>query len=92
MNFEWDSEKAEHNERKHGVTLEEATIVFFDTFAHENTDESHGETRFQRIGLGANGILYVVYTTRGENEESYRLISARKATRNETIIYFELRR
>ncbi|HQU94125.1 MAG TPA: BrnT family toxin [Pyrinomonadaceae bacterium] len=91
MKFEWDPEKAVDNLKKHGVSFEDATTIFTDPFAHEYLDDRHTEPRFQRIGLAESGVLYVVYAVRGYNDDIYRLISARKATANETRIYFELK-
>lgn len=67
MNYEWDPEKATSNLRKHGISFEDATVVFEDTYALEDYDTDHSmsaEKRFTRLGLGKNGILYIVYTLR----------------------------
>jgi uncharacterized DUF497 family protein len=91
MKFEWDPEKAAANLQKHNVSFEEAATVFYDIYAYEELDDRFDEPRFQRVGTGSDGILYVVYTIRGRNEDIYRLISARRATAKEIEIYFELR-
>lgn len=93
MKFESETSKAKENERKHdGVTFVEAEKVFDDLNAVEFFDEMHSdqETRFQRLGLSAKRLLFVVYVVREENgEEIIRLISARKATFREEQIYNE---
>jgi uncharacterized DUF497 family protein len=68
MNLEWDDEKAAENERKHGVTFEEAAEVFTDPQALEWFDAGHsteGEGRFIRLGLSSRRLLFVVFTERG---------------------------
>ena len=89
MKFEWDPEKAVENFINHGVTFEESTAVFNDFFAIEYLDDRYPETRYQRIGLAASGILFVVFTMRGDDDEITRIISARKATTQEEVDYFK---
>lgn len=77
--FEWDDEKAESNQRKHGVGLEEATAIFeADVVARHETHET--EDRYVAIGIAWNKTLVVVFTQRRNN---IRIISARKATPSE---------
>lgn len=89
MHFEWDNKKAERNLRVHGVSFDEAKIVFADplflTFA--DTDHSQEEQRFIIMGQSNEGrLLVVAYTERGQ---TIRLISAREATRRERQYYEE---
>ncbi len=87
--FEWDSAKATANLRLHGVSFEFARAVFADPFAIELHDdrEDYGEQRFIVIGMAERHVLLtVVYT---EREERIRIISARRATRDEQSQYFE---
>ncbi len=94
MNYEWDEAKAELNLKNHSVSFEETTLVFEDFFALEQFDDEHSnidEQRFIRLGLANDKVLFVVYTMRGENPEFYRIISARIATKDEEIIYWEER-
>ena len=88
VQFEWDPRKAASNLRKHGVPFSEAIKVFEDASRQEQLDTSNelGEERWLTLGRADNGILYVVSTQR---QESIRLISARKATRNEQRIYWD---
>ncbi len=85
--FEWNPEKARSNEQKHGITFDEASSVFADTFSLTIHDPLHSrdEERFIIIGIsGKNRILTVVHT---EREGKLRLISARKATKKERFYY-----
>jgi uncharacterized DUF497 family protein len=86
MQIVWDPEKAKENRIKHGISLPDAEPVLFDPHAITREDEqAEGEQRLVTLGLDALGrILVVVYTYR---DETVRLISARKATRNESRIY-----
>lgn len=87
LNFEWDEEKAKANLKKHRVSFEEATTVFLDPFSMTNPDPDHSldEQRYIDIGSSDNGrVLIVVYTERGSN---IRIVSCRKATPSERILY-----
>jgi uncharacterized DUF497 family protein len=86
MQFEYDPQKAKSNRQKHGISFAEAEMVFFDPLTiHELDPDSTTEERFIALGMGNTGsILVVVYTLRGE---IIRLISARRATKQETKIY-----
>ncbi|HEY0160566.1 MAG TPA: BrnT family toxin [Thermoanaerobaculia bacterium] len=88
LKFEWDPEKARENERKHGVSFEEARTVFGDVFALHQYDGPHSweEDRFIIIGRSERQrILFVVYVER--TEMTMRLISARHATLRERRSY-----
>jgi uncharacterized protein len=89
MELEWDAGKAAQNLKKHGVTFDDALLVFYDPGRIETYDgrEDYGEDRWATIGLAYATVLYVVYTVR--NEETIRLISARKANANERTQYRE---
>lgn len=87
--FEWDEDKAQQNERKHGVSFEEAATVFGDPLSLTIADPAHStdEDRFVIIGTTATShrrILVVIHTERGN---TIRLISARIATRRERMSY-----
>lgn len=88
--FEWDNSKAASNFRKHGITFEDATHVFEDEFVVSEQDRIEGgECRWQSIGM-VDGlvILLVAHTVRDEGQdEIIRIISARRATRKERIVY-----
>ena len=87
LKFVWDSEKAEKNFKKHKVKFETAAEVFLDEFSIDDYDELHSdfEDRIKIIGKVEN-ILTVIYTERGDRN---RIISARKADKNEEEEYYE---
>ena len=88
IRFEWDSRKAKSNEKKHGVSFEEARSVFFDEQALllEDPRPLREEERFILLGLSASlRLLVVVHAVR--ERDVIRIISARKATRLETREY-----
>jgi uncharacterized protein len=88
MKFEWDEAKRISNLIKHSIDFAEAKAVFFDVnavgFVDNRTD--YGEERTITIGLSKVGLLLVVST---ERMDCYRLISARRANRNEARVYAE---
>lgn len=91
LQFEWDPEKAEKNLKKHGVSFEEASTIFYDPQFISFLDEEHSadEERQITIGLSAKSkLLMVAHTERGKR---IRIISARKATKNEEKFYNETR-
>jgi uncharacterized protein len=92
VNFEWDSDKAARNLRKHRVSFEDAARVFLDPCRIESFDgrEDYGEDRWRTVGFVEPALLVVVYTVRGEGGEVLRIISARKADANERTQYREL--
>ena len=83
--FEWDPAKADQNFRKHGISFEEAKSVFFDESAVEFCDDEHSEweDRFLLLGLSSRLRLLLVCHCYREREAVIRIISARKATKNE---------
>ncbi|HWK90154.1 MAG TPA: BrnT family toxin [Longimicrobium sp.] len=90
--FEWDPEKARSNERKHGVTFDEAQTAFGDPFARTRPDPLHSREEYRWVTLGQSEqgrLLVVVHTDRGE---TIRIISARPATGREWRTYAESRR
>ena len=91
--FEWDDRKSASNLRKHKVSFSEARSIFDDPRALEEPlhDDSTDEERVKRIGLGAVGLLAVIYTERvgGDRLSRTRIISAWKATKNEQAQYNE---
>ena len=83
---EWDDKKNQLNIRKHGISFETAALVFADEERIEYYDRLHSLDEDRYVILGCvQGILYVVYTMRGE---AARLISARRATPWERKIYY----
>lgn len=89
MRFEWDSVKAAKNFRKHGISFNEAVSVFYDPMATTGDDPDHpkDEQRLVTFGVSPSGQLLVVAHT--DREDIIRIISARRATRSERLIYEE---
>ena len=87
LTFEWDEDKDLSNQKKHGVSFDEAKTVFNDPFSITIADDQHSddEDRYIDISLSVRGRLIVVsYTERGPN---IRIISCRKATKFERRTY-----
>jgi len=89
IKFRWDVRKAERNIKKHKVSFEEASTVFFDENAIEFFDPDHSkkEDRFLMLGISLRvRVLVVCYCLR-KNGSEIRIISARKATKKEEKVY-----
>jgi uncharacterized DUF497 family protein len=85
VRFEWDPKKAAANVRKHGVSFEEAQTAFDDKLGAYYPDALHPD-RFILIGYSMRRrLLYVVHAEVSAN--FIRIISARKATKNEKAHY-----
>lgn len=91
MRFEWDEGKNERNARKHGVSFEEARTVFDDPLHLSLLDRrfSYFEERWITIGMtGEKGIVVAAHLYFDEeDDEVVRIISARRATRQEVAQY-----
>ena len=93
--FEWDPNKAAANQRKHGVSFDQAATVFLDPRALSLYDEDHSteEDRWITLGISATTGLLVVHHTYEESGPStvrIRIISTRKATKREARQYTEI--
>ena len=89
IHFEWDASKAMHNLQKHKVSFEEAMSVFLDENAIEFYDEVHSEweERFLLLGISDKLNLLLICHCYREKNGTIRIISARKATKNEAKHY-----
>ena len=89
MIFVRDENKAEINIRKHGVSFPEAQSVFddYDALQIYDPDHSEEEDRFILLGMSSALRVLVVCHCFRENDEQIRIISARKATKNEKSTY-----
>lgn len=89
LKFEWDENKNRLNKRKHNISFEEARTVFYDEEALVIDDPEHSEEedRFIILGLSKKANLLVVCHCYRASETVIRIISARKATRNEASQY-----
>ena len=89
LRFEWDYAKDKINQKKHGVSFEEAKTVFYDDNAIQFWDDYHsnGEERFLLLCQSSKmRILLIVHCFR-EQDSIIRIISARKATKKESQEY-----
>jgi len=89
LRFEWNEDKAKGNLRKHKVSFEEAKTVFYDENARLIPDPEHSEQeeRFILMGMSTRLKMLVVCHCYRESEEVIRIISARKATKQEASFY-----
>jgi uncharacterized DUF497 family protein len=89
VRFEWNAGKAAANLRKHGVSFDEASTVFFDSLSATGDDPDHSlaERRFVTFGMSSSGRLLVVAHV--QDDDVIRIITARHATRAEKKIYEE---
>ena len=89
LKFAWDRRKETVNRKKHGVTFSEAKTAFYDENARLITDPDHfeAEDRFILLGLSSQlRLLVVCHCYRGD-QDTIRIISARKANRSERREY-----
>ena len=91
LKFEWDPNKNEINKKKHGLSFETAKEVFYDEYAilFDDPDHSIDEERFLIIGSIMNGKICIVSHCYRDSGDVIRIISARKATKNEQHAYLE---
>ena len=89
LRFSWDKSKNKTNQKKHGISFDEAQTVFFDENAVEffDPDHSQDENRFLMLGLSYRLRVLVVCHCLRKNNSEIRIISARKATKKEQKIY-----
>jgi hypothetical protein len=89
IQFKWDENKNRKNKRDHGVSFEEAQTVFLDENAIRFFDPDHleEEDRFIMLGISFRLRVLVVCHCYRDNDEVIRLISARKADKEECKDY-----
>lgn len=91
MRFIWDELKNRTNRRKHGIGFDTAIRAFLDPLSITRQDQIvSGEERWQTLGR-VNGLLLILvaYTVVDQEEDVFRIISARRVTRRERIEYEE---
>ena len=83
--FEWDNKKEKSNKRKHGISFDEARTAFYDENAIQYFDPDHSdqEDRFILLGISFKLKVLVVCHCFRENDSVIRIISARKADKDE---------
>lgn len=85
MGFQWDPAKSAANEAKHGLSFADAVAIFSEqVLVVEDTRYDYGEPRWNALGQSDGIFLHVTYT---ERDGDIRLISARKASRDEREKY-----
>lgn len=88
MEVTWDEEKRRSNLAKHGLDFADAPTVFRGAvFVFEDPRRSYGEQRFVALGMLREIVVVIAFTE--PEEDSIRIISMRKAIRNEQQIFFE---
>lgn len=91
MRFEWNEQKNQRNTAKHGISFEEARGVFEDPLHVSLLDHrfNYFEERWVTIGIaGDKGIVVAAHLYFDDNdEEVVRIISARRATKQEVVQY-----
>jgi len=92
--FEWDKLKENANIKKHGVSFEEARTFFYDENAAQFffPDHSDDEDRFILLGVSHKLNTLIVCHCFREEETTVRIISARKADKDEAIVYWSYRK
>lgn len=93
LHFEWDDAKNRANRRKHGVPFEEAQTVFLDENALRFFDPDHSasEERFLMLGISCRLRVLVVCHCHRVSDTVIRIISARKADKQEESDYWNRR-
>jgi len=94
LRFDWDQRKEKANNKKHGVSFEEARTVFYDESAIQFFDPDHSdeEDRFILLGLSLKPQVLVVCHCFRESETVIRIISARIADKDEETEYWSQRK
>lgn len=92
--FEWDKLKENANIKKHGITFEEARTTFYDEHAVQFFDPDHSdeEDRFILLGVSHKLNALVVCHCFREAETTVRIVSARKADKDEANVYWSYRK
>jgi uncharacterized DUF497 family protein len=87
--YEWDPKKAKTNQRKHGVSFEEAATVFLDPLAVTYPDPDHSDEEVREITIGHSARRRVVFLWHMQRGDRIRIIGARKVTPRERKQYEE---
>ncbi len=87
MKYEWDENKNITNQQKHGLNFSDAHEVFEgETFTFEDIRFDYEEQRFVTMGLFRGDVVVIIHT---ETKTEIRIISMRKAVKNEQKLYFK---
>lgn len=82
--FEWDDNKNASNQKKHGISFEDATDIFNDRDRIQYIKTRDGERRYKAVGKAFEAIITVIYTVRNL---IIRVISARRSSKEERKAY-----
>jgi uncharacterized protein len=87
MRFKWDETKRSENIKKHQLDFAKGWKVFSGpTFTFEDKRFDYVEQRFITVGILDTQVVLIAHT---ETEKDIRIISMRKANKNEQKIFFE---
>ncbi|MEO7969967.1 MAG: BrnT family toxin [bacterium] len=87
MRFEWDEAKRRANLIRHGFDFLDGEDVFNgETYSFPDNRFNYGENRFLTFGMLRGKVVAIIHT---ESDEAIRIISVRKASRNEEETYFK---
>ena len=94
LRFEWDTKKNKTNTKKHGISFDDASTAFYDEYAIQFLDPEHSddEDRFILLGSGFSLKTLIVCHCFREEETVIRIISARKADKDEDEFYWSNRK
>jgi len=85
--FEWDEKKRRTNLSKHGIDFYDIPKIFrYPRLDSEDHSHSESELRWKSLGYLDEQVIFFVYTMRGDRR---RIITARPATRDETVLYYQ---
>jgi uncharacterized DUF497 family protein len=87
LQFEWDTNKAAKNLQKHQIAFSEAATIFGDPLSTTFSDPDHSDFEERYITIGLSNQNHILIVTHTDRENVIRLISARKATRQERNFY-----
>lgn len=86
MRYTWHELKRQINLQKWKLDFAQAESVFAGpTYTFDDNRFNYGEQRWVTLGLLDDTVLVIVHT---ENEDEIRIISMRKANKNEHILFF----
>lgn len=90
IKFDWNEAKAASNIKKYGISFHEAKSIFYDENAiqfFDSDSSTFSEDRFIMLGVSADLNILTVCHCERDDGNTIRIISARKATKNETQYY-----
>lgn len=87
--YSWDERRSEDNRSKHAIAFETAVLVFEDPRqVTAPTETVHGEQRWQTVGMASPGLmLLVIHTRLPSSPDRIHIISARRVTKTERVLF-----